>query len=117
MGESAEPENFRERGGRMKTWYQMTAEETLRGMESSHGGLSSGQARMRCGQFGENVLQEHAGKKLWQVFLEQFQDLLVLILIAAAAISVLSGSGECRSAPDRIKQAWGWNPASRPPHR
>lgn len=47
----------------MKTWYQMTAEEALRGMESSHGGLSSGQAEVRCGQFGENVLQEHAGKK------------------------------------------------------
>lgn len=69
-------------------------EEALRGMESSHGGLSSGQAEVRCGQFGENVLQEHAGKKIWQVFLEQFQDLLVLILIVAAAISVLSGSGE-----------------------
>ena len=78
----------------MKTWYQMTAEEALRGMESSHGGLSSGQAEVRCGQFGENVLQEHAGKKIWQVFLEQFQDLLVLILIVAAAISVLSDSGE-----------------------
>ena len=78
----------------MKTWYQMTAEEALRGMESSHGGLSSGQAEVRCGQFGENVLQEHAGKKIWQVFLEQFQDLLVLILIVAAAISVVSGSGE-----------------------
>ena len=78
----------------MKTWYQMTAEEALRGMESSHGGLSSGQAEVRCGQFGENVLQEHDGKKIWQVFLEQFQDLLVLILIVAAAISVLSGSGE-----------------------
>ena len=78
----------------MKTWYQMTAEEALRGMESSHGGLSSGQAEVRCGQFGENVLQEHAGKKIWQVFLEQFQELLVLILIVAAAISVLSGSGE-----------------------
>ena len=78
----------------MKTWYQMTAEEALRGMESSHGGLSSGQAEVRCGQFGENVLQEHAGKKIWQIFLEQFQDLLVLILIVAAAISVLSGSGE-----------------------
>lgn len=78
----------------MKTWYQMTAEEALRGMESSHGGLSSGQAEVRCGQFGENVLQEHAGRKIWQVFLEQFQDLLVLILIVAAAISVLSGSGE-----------------------
>ena len=79
----------------MKTWYQMTAEEALRGMESSHGGLSSGQAEVRCGQFGENVLQEHAGKKIWQVFLEQFQDLRVLIVIVAAAMSVLSGSGEC----------------------
>ena len=78
----------------MTTGYTMTAEEALRGMESSHGGLSSGQAEVRCGQFGENVLQEHAGKKIWQVFLEQFQDLLVLILIVAAAISVLSGSGE-----------------------
>lgn len=80
----------------MKTWYQMTAEEALRGMESSHGGLSSGQAEVRCGQFGENVLQEHAGKKIWQVFLEQFQDLLVLILIVAAAISVPFWQwGEC----------------------
>ena len=87
-------ENLRERGGEMKTWYRMTAEEALRGMESSRGGLSSSQAEMRCSQFGENVLREHAGKKTWQVFLEQFQDLLVLILIAAAAISILSGSGE-----------------------
>ena len=78
----------------MKPWYQMTVEEALRGMESGRKGLSSGQAEERCGQFGENVLQEHAGKKPWQVFLEQFQDLLVLILIAAAAISILSGSGE-----------------------
>lgn len=78
----------------MKTWYRMTAEEALRGMDSSRNGLSSGQAETRCSQFGENVLLEHAGKKTWQVFLEQFQDLLVLILIAAAAISILSGSGE-----------------------
>ena len=78
----------------MKTWYRMTAEEALCGMESSRRGLSSSQAETRCGQFGENVLQEHVGKKTWQVFLEQFQDLLVLILIVAAAISILSGSGE-----------------------
>ena len=82
------------RGGKMKEWYRMTPEEVLRGMESSHSGLSWKQSEVRCGQYGENILQEHSGKKLWQVFLEQFQDLLVLILIAAAAISVVSGSGE-----------------------
>lgn len=78
----------------MKTWYRMTAEEALRGLESSRSGLSTRQAEARYTQYGENALQEHPGKKTWQVFLEQFQDLLVLILIAAAAISILSGSGE-----------------------
>ncbi len=88
------PENLRERGGEMKTWYRMTAEEALRGLESSRSGLSTRQAEARYTQYGENALQEYPGKKTWQVFLEQFQDLLVLILIAAAAISILSGSGE-----------------------
>ena len=78
----------------MKTWYRMTAEEALRGLESSRSGLSTRQAEARYTQYGENALQEYPGKKTWQVFLEQFQDLLVLILIAAAAISILSGSGE-----------------------
>ena len=72
----------------MKTWYRMTAEEALRGLESSRSGLSTRQAEARYTQYGENALQEHPGKKTWQVFLEQFQDLLVLILIAAAAISI-----------------------------
>ena len=66
----------------------------MRGLESSRSGLSARQAEARYTQYGENVLQEHPGKKTWQVFLEQFRDLLVLILIAAAAISILSGSGE-----------------------
>ena len=78
----------------MKNWYQMTAEEVLRGMQSSRAGLSAQQALSRRAEFGENVLEESRGKTCFQVFLEQFQDLLVLILIAAAVISVLSGSGE-----------------------
>ena len=78
----------------MKNWYQMTAEEVLRGMQSSRAGLSAQQALSRRAEFGENVLEENRGKTCFQVFLEQFQDLLVLILIIAAVISVLSGSGE-----------------------
>ena len=78
----------------MKNWYQMTAEEVLRGMQSSRAGLPAQQALSRRAEFGENVLEEKRGKTCFQVFLEQFQDLLVLILIVAAVISVLSGNGE-----------------------
>ena len=53
-------------------------------------------ARLRCAvvSLEKMCCRSMPGKKFWQVFLEQFQDLLVLILIVAAAISVLSGSGE-----------------------
>lgn len=78
----------------MKNWYQMTADEVLRGMQSGRAGLSAQQVKVRRGQYGENVLEESRGKTCLRVFFEQFADLLVVILIVAAVISVLSGSGE-----------------------
>lgn len=66
----------------MKTWYRESAENVLRDMGSSRSGLTQQQAEAVRKKAGENVLQEGTGKKAWQVFLEQFQDLLVIILIA-----------------------------------
>lgn len=43
---------------------------------------------------GENVLQEGKKKSVLQVFLSQFLDLLVIILIVAAVVSLFSGSAE-----------------------
>lgn len=78
----------------MKAWYRESAENVLKDMGSSQRGLTQQQAEEVRRQAGENVLQEGAGKKAWQVFLEQFQDLLVIILIAAAGISVVSDNIE-----------------------
>ena len=78
----------------MKTWYRESAENVLRDMGSSRSGLTQQQAEAVRKKAGENVLQEGTGKKAWQVFLEQFQDLLVIILIAAAGISMVSDNGE-----------------------
>ena len=78
----------------MKAWYRESAENVLKDMGSSQRGLTQQQAEAVRRQAGENVLQEGAGKKAWQVFLEQFQDLLVIILIAAAGISMVSDNIE-----------------------
>ena len=78
----------------MKTWYRESAENVLRDMGSSRRGLTQQQAEEVRKKAGENVLQEGTGKKAWQVFLEQFQDLLVIILIAAAGISMVSDNVE-----------------------
>jgi Ca2+-transporting ATPase len=52
-------------------------------------GLSEEQARRLLEQFGPNELPEEAPTPLWKRFLEQFKNFLVIILLIAAAISVL----------------------------
>lgn len=76
------------------TFFNRSVEEVLREQESSSGGLSNAQAADRLKKYGPNALVEGKKKGVLQVFLEQFKDLLVVILIVAAIISMLSGQGE-----------------------
>ncbi|MEY8337721.1 cation-translocating P-type ATPase [Lachnospiraceae bacterium 62-35] len=78
----------------MKEWYQLSEREALEQLQASKKGLTSKQAEEREKQYGKNVLKESKKKSMLQVFFEQFQDLLVLILIAAAVISMMSGNVE-----------------------
>ena len=76
----------------MKETYQMHQDELLKQMQAQPGGLSSEEAARRLQEYGENALEEQARKKGYQVFLEQFTDFLVIILIIAAIISLISGN-------------------------
>ena len=76
------------------TFFNRSVEEVLREQESSSGGLSNAQAADRLKKYGPNALVEGKKKGVLQVFLEQFKDLLVVVLIVAAIISMLSGQGE-----------------------
>ncbi len=78
----------------MRTWYQMSEEEILQSLQVGRKGLTDEQVEERARKHGKNVLQESKKKSALQVFLEQFQDLLVIILIAAAVISMVSGNLE-----------------------
>ena len=66
----------------------------LAGLDSGRQGIDSGQAEQRLKEYGENVLEEAGRLQWWQVFLAQFKDLLVIILIGAAAVSMLTGDPE-----------------------
>lgn len=77
----------------MKAIYQMTKEELIKGVDLSKG-LSKDEAQKILEEKGENVLQESSRKSAFVIFLEQFKDLLVIILIIAAVISMVSGNIE-----------------------
>ncbi len=77
----------------MREAYQISREELLAGRDPK-AGLTSAEAADILARDGENVLREAEKKSVWRVFLEQFADLLVVILIAAAVISMLSGNIE-----------------------
>ncbi len=78
----------------MKEWYQKTKEEALKELECEKSGLTSTQVEQRLSKYGENVLKEGKKKSTLEVFLSQFADLLVIILIVAAVVSAFSGNLE-----------------------
>ena len=78
----------------MKEWYQQTKEELLEHFRVTEHGLTGEEAGQRLAESGENVLKEGKRKSILQVFFEQFCDLLVVILIIAALISMVSGNVE-----------------------
>ena len=77
-----------------KNYWQQNAEELLQRFDSRKEGLSSSEIADREEKYGKNRLQEAEKKSTVMIFLEQFKDLLVVILIIAAIISMVSGNVE-----------------------
>ncbi len=75
-------------------WFRMPARQALEQLESSMQGLSRQEADRRLKQYGKNTIRERKPKAWWQVFFGQFNDLLVWILIGAAAVSAVTDNRE-----------------------
>jgi len=72
-------------------WYRKNADRIFAELKTSPGGLSSGEAAARLKQFGPNELIEKKKKSPFMMFLDQFKDFMILVLIAAAVISGFIG--------------------------
>ncbi|MFH0922521.1 MAG: HAD-IC family P-type ATPase, partial [Candidatus Micrarchaeota archaeon] len=75
----------------MADWHARSHADVLKELESSEKGLTGGQVRERLVKYGRNELKEGKKKGPLRMFLEQFTDFLVLLLIAAALISGFLG--------------------------
>ena len=70
-----------------EAWYNLSVDETLVKLGSSTSGLSKDEARRRLERYGPNELVGTRRKSPILMFLSQFNNLLILILIIAAAIA------------------------------
>lgn len=78
----------------MKKFFSKTYEETLKEFNVSKSGLTEKQAKENLDKYGYNELTQKKRATVWEVFFSQFKDLLVIILIIAALISMATGDAE-----------------------
>lgn len=70
-------------------YHSLTIKETYEKYETSQDGLSDAEALARLQRNGKNILRQKPKKTIWQMLIEQLSDVMVMILIAAAALSVV----------------------------
>ncbi|MCZ4675857.1 cation-transporting P-type ATPase [Citrobacter sedlakii] len=71
--------------------YQLSVDEVLNNLRSQSSGLTQNEASARLARDGANALPEKAGKPAWLRFLTHFHDVLIYVLIAAAALTAIMG--------------------------
>ena len=76
----------------MKDYYKLSVDETMNELNAESAGLSSERAAERLAQYGPNKLKEAEKPGFWKRFLTQLKDPMLLILLAAAGVSALTGA-------------------------
>lgn len=78
----------------MKQYYQMSRTEAQKAVNGSTQPLTNEQVKKNQETYGPNALTEEKKKSILQIFLEQYKDFLVMILIVAAVVSGILGEME-----------------------
>ncbi len=73
------------------SWYMKGIDEVIRELGSSPEGISSEEALRRIEKYGPNELQEKKKKTPFTMFMDQFRDFMILVLVAASVISGIIG--------------------------
>src|SRR5687767_4018181 len=78
----------------MTDWHQLDVTDVLQRLETdSAAGLSAAEAARRQAEHGPNELQQVEGVSPWKLLLDQFKNVLIIILLIATALSAAFGHG------------------------
>ncbi|MFH8132521.1 MAG: cation-transporting P-type ATPase, partial [Candidatus Aenigmatarchaeota archaeon] len=82
-------------------WHALEPKEAMEKLKSSEKGLSEEEAKKRLQEYGYNELKERKKVSALEIFLNQFKDIFVIMLLVAIAISVLIGWYEIKENPEK----------------
>ncbi|MCD6445565.1 cation-translocating P-type ATPase [Candidatus Bathyarchaeota archaeon] len=74
-----------------KPWHSMEVDEVLQALRAEKEGLSTEEVQKRLKEYGPNELKKEKRKSPVRLFLEQFKNILIIILLIATALSMAIG--------------------------
>jgi Ca2+-transporting ATPase len=84
-------------------WHTLSPEETLQQLESDRDrGLNPDQVKQRLQTYGLNELQAAAGRPTWQILLDQFTNIMLIMLIAVAVVAGILDFSQAQFPKDAI---------------
>src|SRR6056297_2391005 len=75
-----------------KNFYNEKVVNVFEELKTSEKGLSKEEAKIRLGKYGKNVLTGKKSTSIYVLFLNQFEDVLVILLLVAAGLSLIIGN-------------------------
>jgi Ca2+-transporting ATPase len=72
-------------------WHRLSVRQAFEALSSGTSGLDEAMVEAQRRRFGPNELQEKEKKPAWVIFLSQFKDFMILVLVAAAIVSGVVG--------------------------
>jgi len=76
-----------------EAWHGLSVDSALARVKTTPAGLAAEEAARRLVEYGRNELQATHGVTPWMLLLEQFKNVLIIILLAATGISAFLGHG------------------------
>lgn len=74
-----------------KAWYQQTTDELFANLATQEQGLTEASVKKRRAEYGENRLTAKRQSTLFEKFVAQFKDFMIIVLIVAAVVAGLTG--------------------------
>lgn len=85
----------------MASWHEKKIDVVTQSLETGPNGLTSEEAKQRLAKYGYNELKEKKKRTALRMFLEEFKDIFIMLLLVATAFSALIGYYESLSDPTK----------------